>query len=80
MNRLFQNDYTLDGEDIAGKCVGELEEPVLYNLCGGERNWQCLTFNFKIGEKYYEGEIKHVLKNSVIIECKNRRKGCRAGL
>ena len=63
--RLFTNDYQLDGTAIQSQSVGELAEPVLYNICGGQRNWECLTFNFKIGEKYYETEINHVLKNSV---------------
>ena len=46
--RLFTNDYALDGEDIQSKSVGELAESVLYNICGGQRNWECLTFNLKI--------------------------------
>ena len=76
--RLFTNDYALDGEDIQSKSVGELAEPVLYNICGGQRNWECLTFNLKIREKYYETEIVHVQKSAVVTRCKNWRKGCQA--
>ena len=64
--RLFENDYQLDGTAIQSQSVGELAEPVLYNICGGQRNWECLTFNFKIGECFYEGEINNVNKNSVM--------------
>ena len=76
--RLFTKDYQLDGTAIQSQSVGELAEPVLYNICGGQRNWECLTFNLTIGEKYYETELKHVQKNSVITRCKNWRRGCRA--
>ena len=61
--------YEPNGLDIEEINIGEKEQPHLFDVTGGQRD-SALAFHIKIGDKYFEAEIDHVLRNAVALRCK----------
>ena len=56
---------------ISRKLISEKKNSPIYSTLQAAK--EALAFHIKIGDKYFEAEIDHVLRNAVALRCKKWR-------